>query len=116
MGPGIPAYRPEAGRAGGDHVLLGERGTVARPLDRGDNLEAVGMDEKQYPLVIGRGFHICRDDRASPPGISPEELRRLLSNAERWRLTVWSGGGLTMSMNGMYPGDLERFLAGFPLD
>lgn len=66
-----------------------------------------------WPTVTARGFRICRDDHYSPPGITNEELLRVLSDEEYCELRKWARG-CTCASNGLYPWDLEEFLCGRP--
>ena len=69
-----------------------------------------------YPLLTARGFRVCRDQPDALAGIKPNELDRVLTTAERKRLSNWGAGGLTVGPNGLYLHDLERFLEWLPND
>ena len=72
------------------------------------------MDAERYPLIARRGFCVCDDEPKAPPGITSDELRRVLTDAEQQQLAQWTAGGVTMAANGMYLHDVERFLEGLP--
>lgn len=62
-----------------------------------------------YERVLARHFCVCREDPESPPGVTNDELERVLTEEERVLLRDWNDG-LTVGNNGIYVWDLDRFL------
>lgn len=66
--------------------------------------------KQDYPRLAARGTVIVGDD---PPGIGGLEIKRVLSPEEFQAWCNWSYG-ITCGPDGVYPWDLEDFLAGRP--
>ncbi len=67
-----------------------------------------------YPLCTKFGLRIIpRGPSDAPAGIPFDALKERLQATGHWgRWCEWGGGGLTAGRNGIYPEDVESFLAG----
>lgn len=71
--------------------------------------------EINYPLCTALGLRITPKTGDAPPGIAFEHLRERLQATGHWDSWCnWGAGGLTAGAAGIYPWDVEDFLAGLP--
>lgn len=71
--------------------------------------------EKLYPLCTAFGLRITPGGTAAFPGIPFDALRERLQATGHWsRWCEWARNGLTSGPLGVYPWDVEDFLAGLP--
>lgn len=69
--------------------------------------------QKLYPRVMSRGIPVTPGMDGIPDGIPGDAIRESLDPEEFTAWCDWADG-ITMGMNGVYPSDLEAFLAGRP--
>jgi hypothetical protein len=67
-------------------------------------------DRRKFPRLCALGVPVHREHKG-PPGVQWPELAAKLPEAERQRFERWAAG-ITTSINGIFPWDVEDFLAG----
>jgi hypothetical protein len=67
-------------------------------------------DLEKFPRLCALGVPVHRE-RKGPPGVDLSELAPKLPAADLRRFERWAVG-VTTSVNGIYPSDVEDFLAG----
>ena len=66
---------------------------------------------RRYPLLTGRGFKLCYDDRDSPPGITFSDVINIFSFSERKKFYQYlNERGGEFNANGVDPCYVEDFL------